>query len=144
HVASGEHFGLATLAPPPAVQLDGYAALRDRVGGSWFVDARDRLVGPEGHVEERRTRPFASAWLRFRRGRPWFQVRAAGRVPAPDASREFEAFVPHTVWNPGTSVVRVEAGVGRGDPTGGANLKPRQTATRQQRAGREAECPAGN
>src|SRR5437899_2023189 len=38
--------------------------------------------------------------------------------------RQFEVFVPHAAWNPGTSVVRMEAGVGLWDPTGGQYLKP--------------------
>jgi pimeloyl-ACP methyl ester carboxylesterase len=56
--------------------------------------------------------------------------------------RQFEVFVPHTAWNPGTSVVRMEAGVGLWDPTGGAYLKPGPTTTETQPGGCEGTCAA--
>jgi C-terminal binding-module, SLH-like, of glucodextranase len=56
--------------------------------------------------------------------------------------RQFEVFVPHAAWSPGTSVVRMEAGVGLWDPTGGAYLKPGPTATETQPGGCAGTCAA--
>ena len=56
--------------------------------------------------------------------------------------RQVEVFVRHTAWNPGTSIVRMEAGVGLWDPSGGAYLKPGPTATETQPGGCEGTCAA--
>jgi len=68
-------------------------------------------------------------------------------TPAPTVGvsmlrRQFEVFVPHAAWNPGTSVVRMEAGVGLWDLTGGAYLKPGPTATETQPGGCAGTCAA--
>jgi hypothetical protein len=68
--------------------------------------------------------------------------------PAPTASvdlvrRQIEVRVPHAAWNPGTSVVRMEAGVGLWDVAAGAYLQPGQSATATQPGGCESPpCPA--
>ena len=67
--------------------------------------------------------------------------------PAPTASvnlasRQIDVRVQHAAWNPGTSVVRMEAGVGLWDPAAGAYLQPGPTATATQPGGCAAGCPA--
>jgi hypothetical protein len=71
----------------------------------------------------------------------------AAITPAPTVRvstlrRQFEVFVPHTAWNPGISVVRMEAGVGLWDTTTGAYLKPAATASETQPGGCEGTCAA--
>jgi pimeloyl-ACP methyl ester carboxylesterase len=68
-------------------------------------------------------------------------------TPAPTATvdmtrRQISVRVPHAVWNPGTSVVRMEAGVGLWDVAGGAYLQPGATATATQPGGCATPCPA--
>ena len=55
-------------------------------------------------------------------------------TPAPTASvdlsrRQIDVRIPHAAWDPGTSTVRMAAGVGLWDPTAGTYLKPGPTAT---------------
>jgi pimeloyl-ACP methyl ester carboxylesterase len=72
----------------------------------------------------------------------------AALAPAPTASvdlgrRQIEVRVPHRVWNPGTSVIRMGAGVGLWDPAAGTYLQPGPTATATQPGGcASPPCPA--
>ena len=55
-------------------------------------------------------------------------------TPAPTASvdlsrRQIDVRIPHAAWDPGTSTVRMAAGVGLWDPAAGTYLKPGPTAT---------------
>src|SRR4030081_3481016 len=68
-------------------------------------------------------------------------------TPAPTASvdmtrRQIDVRVAHGAWNPGTSVVRMEAGVGLWDVAGGTYLQPGPTATATQPGGCANPCPA--
>ena len=68
-------------------------------------------------------------------------------TPAPTASvdmtrRQIDVRVPHGAWNPGTSAVRMEAGVGLWDVAGGTYLQPGPTATATQPGGCANPCPA--
>lgn len=67
--------------------------------------------------------------------------------PAPTVSvsmlrRQFEVSVPHAAWNPGTSVVRMEAGVGLWDTETNQYLRPGATASETQPGGCASSCPA--
>jgi hypothetical protein len=60
--------------------------------------------------------------------------------PAPSATvdttrRQFDVRVPHAAWNPGSSTVRMEAGVGLWDAGAGTYLKPGPTRTATQPGG---------
>jgi C-terminal binding-module, SLH-like, of glucodextranase len=69
-------------------------------------------------------------------------------APAPTASvdlvrRQIEVRVPHRAWNPGTSVIRMAAGVGLWDLAAGTYLQPGATATATQPGGCAGPpCPA--
>jgi hypothetical protein len=67
--------------------------------------------------------------------------------PSPSASvdlarRQVEVRVPHAAWDPGRSVVRMEAGVGLWDPAAGGYLRPGPTATATQPGGAASGGPA--
>lgn len=72
----------------------------------------------------------------------------AALTPAPTASvdlvrRQIDVRVPHRVWNPGTSVIRMAAGVGLWDGAAGTYLQPGPTATATQPGGcASPPCPA--
>jgi len=51
------------------------------------------------------------------------------------ARRQIDVRVPHAAWDPGTSVMRMAAGVGLWDTTAGSYLKPGATATATQPGG---------
>jgi pimeloyl-ACP methyl ester carboxylesterase len=68
-------------------------------------------------------------------------------APAPTVSvdtmrRQFEVRVPHAAWNPGTSVVRTEAGVGLWSTTENQYLRPGPAATATTPGGCAGSCPA--
>jgi hypothetical protein len=68
-------------------------------------------------------------------------------TPAPSASvdltrRQIEVRVPHAAWDPGRSVVRMEAGVGLWDPSANSYLQPGPTATATRPGGAAAGGPA--
>jgi len=68
-------------------------------------------------------------------------------TPSPSVSvdmtrRQFDVRVPHAAWNPGTSVVRMEAGVGLWDPATNQYLRPGAVAAATQPGGCASSCPA--
>ncbi len=67
--------------------------------------------------------------------------------PAPTATvdmtrRQFDVRVPHAAWDPGTSTVRMEAGVGLWDGSAGTYLKPALTRSATQPGGAAPGSPA--
>src|SRR4051794_38319806 len=67
--------------------------------------------------------------------------------PAPTASvdlprRQIDVRVPHAAWNPGTSTVRMAAGVGLWDPAANSYLKPGPTASATTPGGASASGEA--
>jgi hypothetical protein len=68
-------------------------------------------------------------------------------TPAPTASvdlarRQIEVRIPHAAWDPGTSTVRMAAGVGLWNPASGTYLKPGPTATATSPGGASASGEA--
>src|SRR4051794_10839152 len=68
-------------------------------------------------------------------------------APAPTAAvdmarRQIDVRIPHAAWNPGTSTVRMTAGVGLWDPTAGTYLVPGPTATATTPGGASASGEA--
>jgi dienelactone hydrolase len=71
----------------------------------------------------------------------------AALTPAPSVSvdtvrRQFEVRVSHSAWNPGTSVVRMGAGVGLWNTAENQYLRPGPSATATQPGGCAGSCPA--
>ena len=67
--------------------------------------------------------------------------------PAPTASvdmtrRQIDVRIPHAAWNPGTSTVRMAAGVGLWDPGANSYLRPGPTATATTPGGASASGEA--
>ncbi len=119
HVAGGEHVALAALTPPRAVLLHQRAALGDRVRNPRRVDLRHRLVGPEGHVEQRRASRGRPARLGRRGGWARREVAAGGGVPQPHSRRHSHhraSRVPGGVRHAHVDLAagRVDRGRGRG------------------------------
>jgi hypothetical protein len=74
-------------------------------------------------------------------------VTGAPLAPAPTASvdgarRQIDVRVPHAAWDPGTSVVRMEAGVGLWDPSANKYVRPGPVASATQPGGCATPCPA--
>jgi pimeloyl-ACP methyl ester carboxylesterase len=70
------------------------------------------------------------------------EVKPAPTVSASMVRRQFEVSVPHAAWNPGSSVVRMEAGVGLWDTETGEYLRPGAEASETQPGGCATSCPA--